>query len=120
MEFITISFCSGVVVPDSESIAPDVRENFKRKAGKTWREGDITRWTGDLCGVGESTGNFAEATIHDFVSDARAAVEFLRTRNDIDPRRIGLVGHSEGGIVAPMAAVEGPGKVAFLVRRHRV
>ena len=66
-------------------------------------------------GVGESTGNFAGATIHDFVSDVRAAVGFLRTRQDIDPRRVGLVGHSEGGIVAPMAAVEVPGTVAFLV-----
>jgi len=66
-------------------------------------------------GVGESTGDFDAATVHDFVSDTCAALEFLRTRRDIDHRRIGLLGHSEGGIVVPMAALEMPGKVAFLV-----
>jgi len=66
-------------------------------------------------GVGESTGNFAAATVHDFASDAGAAVEFLRKRGEIDRRRIGLAGHSEGGIVAPMASLALPGQVSFLV-----
>ena len=53
-------------------------------------------------GVGESTGSFATATTSDFADDALAAVEFLAQRSDIGP--IGLVGHSEGGLVAPMVA----------------
>ena len=59
-------------------------------------------------GVGESTGNFAAATSEDFASDALAAVAFLRTRDDVDPDAIGLAGHSEGGLIAPMVAVESP------------
>lgn len=66
-------------------------------------------------GVAESTGEFATATIHDFAGDACAAVEFLRSRREIDANRIGLAGHSEGGIVAPLVALAIPNEVAFLV-----
>ncbi|MEM8963267.1 MAG: alpha/beta fold hydrolase [Acidobacteriota bacterium] len=55
-------------------------------------------------GFGESTGDFATATSEDFTDDALAAVAFLRERDEIDKRRIGLIGHSEGGIIGPMAA----------------
>ncbi len=65
-------------------------------------------------GTGGSTGSFATATTDDFVSDTLATVQFLRTRPEIDRRRIGLVGHSEGGIVAPRVAVASP-EVAFVV-----
>lgn len=66
-------------------------------------------------GVAESTGEFATATLHDFADDARAAVEFLKARREIDATRIGLAGHSEGGIVAPLVALAIPDEVAFLV-----
>ncbi len=66
-------------------------------------------------GVGESTGNFGTATLLDFVSDATAAVEFLQSRADIDVKRIGLAGHSEGGMVIPRVALALPGRVRFLV-----
>jgi pimeloyl-ACP methyl ester carboxylesterase len=65
-------------------------------------------------GFAKSTGRFATATSQDFADDAEAAVAFLRTRPEIDARRIGLVGHSEGGMIAPMVAVKDP-KVAYLV-----
>ena len=65
-------------------------------------------------GVGESTGNFGTATSQDFASDALAAVAYLKTREDVDPGRIGLAGHSEGGIIAPMAAVASP-DVSYIV-----
>ena len=55
-------------------------------------------------GVGKSTGNFARATHHDFVADTLAAFDYLKTRKEVDPRRIGLLGHSEGGLIAPLAA----------------
>ena len=54
-------------------------------------------------GVGGSGGD-ADATSADFADDIRAAVQWLRTRPDIDPNRIALVGHSEGGMIAPMVA----------------
>jgi fermentation-respiration switch protein FrsA (DUF1100 family) len=65
-------------------------------------------------GVGSSTGNFAMATTPDFASDALAAVAFLQTRSQVDPEKIGLVGHSEGAIVAPIAVNQG-GDVAYAV-----
>jgi pimeloyl-ACP methyl ester carboxylesterase len=65
-------------------------------------------------GVGGSTGNVAESTSEDFAADVLEAVVYLQTRDEIDVGRIGLVGHSEGGIVAPMAATRSDG-VAFIV-----
>lgn len=65
-------------------------------------------------GFAKSTGSFAAATDDDFALDAAANVAFLRTRADIDPARIGLIGHSEGGLVAPKVAVKDP-KLAFIV-----
>ena len=55
-------------------------------------------------GIGESTGDFRSATSEDFADDVLSAVEFLKLRNDIN--KIGIAGHSEGGIIAPMAAVK--------------
>ena len=65
-------------------------------------------------GFQKSTGDFQRATTRDFVSDALAAHAFLMARPDVDPARIGLIGHSEGGLVAPMAAVSS-NDVAFIV-----
>jgi pimeloyl-ACP methyl ester carboxylesterase len=68
----------------------------------------------DKRGFAKSTGNLATATMVDFATDADAGVAYLRTRPEVDPHRIGLIGHSEGGIVAPMAAARNP-DVAFIV-----
>jgi uncharacterized protein len=68
----------------------------------------------DKRGCGKSTGNYATATTVDFAADADAGVAYLKTRPEVDPHRIGLIGHSEGGIVAPMAAAQNP-DVAFIV-----
>jgi len=58
----------------------------------------------DKRGIGKSTGSYATATSADFADDAEAGVAFLRTRREVNPREIGLIGHSEGGIIAPMVA----------------
>ena len=55
-------------------------------------------------GVGRSTGNVATSTSEDFASDVLAGIAFLKSRDDVDPKRIGLIGHSEGGLIAPMVA----------------
>jgi uncharacterized protein len=65
-------------------------------------------------GIGKSTGDFAKATSVDFASDALAAVEFLKSRKEIDPGKIGLAGHSEGAIIAPMVANRSK-DVAFVI-----
>ena len=65
-------------------------------------------------GVGESTGDFSQATSEDFASDVLAGIGYLKTCKEIDPNKIGLIGHSEGGIIAPMIAAESS-DVAFIV-----
>jgi len=65
-------------------------------------------------GVGRSQGSFRDATSEDFAADAEAAVEFLRSHPEVDPAGIGLVGHSEGGLIAPMVATR-LGDLAFVV-----
>ena len=65
-------------------------------------------------GVGKSGGDSKTATTLDLATDARAAFEYLKTRKEIDPKRIGLLGHSEGGVIAPIVANEAP-DVAFVV-----
>jgi len=55
-------------------------------------------------GFAQSTGNFATATTADFATDTESAVAYLKTRKEINPNKIGLIGHSEGGIIAPMIA----------------
>jgi len=66
-------------------------------------------------GVGGSTGDLQSVNTHDLASDAVAAVRFLSGLYDIDAGRIGLIGHSEGGLVAPAAAQLGDGAIAFVV-----
>jgi fermentation-respiration switch protein FrsA (DUF1100 family) len=68
----------------------------------------------DERGVGQSTGNFKTATSLDFSYDAENAVNFLKTRKDVDTTKIGLAGHSEGGLIAPMVAARST-DVAFIV-----
>jgi dienelactone hydrolase len=59
-------------------------------------------------GVGGSDAGPATATSADYADDVRAALAWLRARPEIDPARLGLVGHSEGGIIAPMVAAADP------------
>ncbi|MBU1036114.1 alpha/beta fold hydrolase [bacterium] len=65
-------------------------------------------------GVGKSTGDFSQATSEDFALDVLAGIEYLKTRKEINPKQIGLIGHSEGGLIAPMVAVKSP-DVVFIV-----
>lgn len=65
-------------------------------------------------GVGKSTGDYVEATTADLSTDAMTAVSYLKTLPEIDPDRIGLAGHSEGGIIASMVASQS-GDVAYII-----
>ncbi len=65
-------------------------------------------------GVGGSTGNWAEATLDDRAADVISAIEFLKQHPSVDPKQIGIVGHSEGGVVGPMVAAQST-DVAFMV-----
>ncbi|TGV02025.1 alpha/beta hydrolase family protein [Flavivirga rizhaonensis] len=65
-------------------------------------------------GTAESEGSFKNATTFDFATDVEAAITYLKTRNDIDTSKIGLIGHSEGGLIAPIVASKN-NDVAFAV-----
>ncbi|MFO1013894.1 MAG: alpha/beta fold hydrolase [Caulobacteraceae bacterium] len=65
-------------------------------------------------GVGRSTGEYSGSTAGDAATDVEAAIAYLKTRPEIDQARIGLLGHSEGGIIAPLVASRNT-DVAFLV-----
>jgi uncharacterized protein len=68
----------------------------------------------DKRGIGKSTGSFEEATTESFAADTEAAIAYLKTRKEIAPKKIGLIGHSEGGEIAPMIAARS-GDVAWVV-----
>jgi fermentation-respiration switch protein FrsA (DUF1100 family) len=65
-------------------------------------------------GVGGSTGDVFKSTTADFADDALAGVAYLKGRKEVHPKQIGLLGHSEGGIAAPLAAVKSA-DIAFIV-----
>lgn len=65
-------------------------------------------------GVGLSTGDFRKAIISDFVADVLACIDFLKNHPKINSQKIGLIGHSEGGLIAPMVASQSQ-DVAFII-----
>ncbi|WP_167090207.1 alpha/beta hydrolase family protein [Massilia frigida] len=106
-----------VIVPGSGQVNRD-GELFGHQFYRVLAD-DLTRrgfavLRSDKRGVGASNGSFDTATTADFASDIEAGVAFLRSRKDINPQRIGLVGHSEGGIIAPMVAGKDP-RIVFVV-----
>lgn len=65
-------------------------------------------------GIAESTGDFHTATSFDFAADAEAAFSFLQKQPEINPKKIGIAGHSEGGMIAPVVASSNK-NVAFII-----
>ena len=65
-------------------------------------------------GVGRSTGDYDKGTFDDFKKDALAGIGYLKTRQEIDVKKIGFIGHSEGAVIGPLAASESS-DVAFTV-----
>lgn len=94
-----------------ESIAG--HKPFKVLADYLSREGYAVLRTDDR-GTGNSDGSFDGSTINVFASDVQAAFEYLQSRKDIDHNKIGLIGHSEGGVTGPLFAAQQP-KVAFVI-----
>lgn len=65
--------------------------------------------------VGRSKGFTGTATSADLAGDVLAGLAFLAARPEVDPERVGLIGHSEGGLIAPLVATRAPEDVAFVV-----
>ncbi|ERJ61067.1 hypothetical protein M472_20160 [Sphingobacterium paucimobilis HER1398] len=66
-------------------------------------------------GVGLSGGVFETSTIEDFSKDAIAALEFLKKQKQVDPQKLGIIGHSEGGLIAELLAGQGLSGLSFIV-----
>jgi uncharacterized protein len=92
---------------------PATREQILPFARPLIRHG-MAVLTYDKRGVGGSTGDWKAASFGDLASDAAAAFEYLKTRDDIDGRQIGLLGVSQAGWVMPLAAVRAR-DMAFLI-----
>jgi pimeloyl-ACP methyl ester carboxylesterase len=58
----------------------------------------------DQRGIAQSTGNYAEATMENFTQDTQAAFAYLKSRKEVDAKRLGIIGHSEGGILGSLVA----------------
>ncbi len=98
---------------ESLSLAPGYRPF--REIGDTLTRQGVAVLRYDDRGIGGSTaGDLAAVTSADFADDAEAAFNFLQGRADIDGQQIGFLGHSEGGILAPMVAARNP-DVAFVI-----
>src|SRR5579859_7331785 len=71
----------------------------------------------DKRGIGKSTGDFSAATTEDFAADAAVALAYLKGRKEVAPEKVGVIGHSEGGLIAPILAADGAAKggVAWIV-----
>lgn len=68
----------------------------------------------DKRGIGQSTGNYDSADSFDFAEDVNSAIKYLLTRKEIKKNQIGLIGHSEGGLIAPIVASQAS-NVAFII-----
>jgi uncharacterized protein len=103
---VTISGSGGQDRDESLSSPPGYRP-FRQYADSLGRRG-IAVLRMDDRGIGSSTGNHATATSADFAEDIRAGLAYLRTRPEIDATRLGVLGHSEGGLIGPLVAVKEP------------
>ncbi|HMC56399.1 MAG TPA: alpha/beta hydrolase [Gemmatimonadaceae bacterium] len=112
----------GAIVTISGSGPQDRDENiglpgfrpFRQIADSLARRG-IAVLRMDDRGTGASGGTFKGATSADFAEDARAGLAYLRTRAEIRPDRLGVLGHSEGAVIAPMVADKEPGLRAIVL-----
>lgn len=92
---------------------PEGRWANRYLAGRFSKAGFVTLIY-DKRGVGGSTGDWKAAGISDLAADACAAAAFIRSQPGVNPRKIGLYGHSQGGWVGPLAASQDCG-IAFLI-----
>jgi dienelactone hydrolase len=117
--------------PRDEELWPLVQgyRPFRQIADELARAG-IASFRYDDRGVDASGGSPALATTADLANDVKQILAFLRTRPDLDPNRVAILGHSEGGAIGPMVASEdrrlaalvimaGPGKTGLAILRDQ-
>jgi len=101
-----VLFIHGSGPVDRDGNAPGMKMDAYRQLAHALASAGIGSLRYDKRGAGQSQGVFADASRNDLVDDARAALAALRTAEGIDPQRCFLVGHSEGGYLAPIIAAE--------------
>ncbi|MBL7733382.1 MAG: alpha/beta fold hydrolase [Chitinophagaceae bacterium] len=118
----TITFGATITIPEGKGPFPAVllitgsgpqdrdeslmgHKPFAVLADHLTRKGFVVLRTDDR-GTNKSTGDFNKATSADFAEDAEAGVNYLISRTETDPKKVGLIGHSEGGMIAPMVAAK--------------
>ncbi len=89
---------------DRNENMPGLHSNVIGYLSQALAKSGIASFRYDKRGVGKSEGDFKTTSLSDLVSDARAALSFLKSRPEIDPHTIFILGHSEGGIIGPMIA----------------
>lgn len=93
---------------------PEIRWGASRFFSDYFARRGIAALIYDKRGTGESTGNWRRSDFNALAGDALSAVQLLKTRHVIDPKRIGIYGHSQGGTIAPLVASQA-GAVAFVI-----
>jgi dipeptidyl aminopeptidase/acylaminoacyl peptidase len=110
-----------LVLPDGPQRHPAVV--LFHGSGPQSRDLFTARWFGqqgfaalayDKRGVGESTGNFRDVPFMELCDDGLAAIAYLKSRKEIDPKRIGVWGLSQGGWLGPLAASRSP-DISFVI-----
>ena len=93
---------------------PSLKQGVFSRAANAWAKQGLASLRIDLRGGGDSDGSFEDTTISGQVKDALAAIEFLQSQTSVDPKRLALVGWSQGGAVAAIAAARTKQRVAAL------
>ena len=99
--------------PQDRDETMDGHKPFAVIADNLTRKGFLVLRVDDR-GIGKTTGDFSQATTLDFAKDVEAGLDFLEAQPEVNKENIGLIGHSEGGLIAPMVADERK-EVKFIV-----
>lgn len=114
---VVMSTGSGQQTRDEPALASVEKYRPFRQIAEYLAARGIAVLRADDRGVGDSGGleTLDKVTTFDFADDVRAQVAYLRTRSDIDPARISIIGHSEGGVIAPLVAASDPRLAAIVL-----
>jgi hypothetical protein len=94
---------------------PQSRWGTTRFIADQFARAGVAALTYDKRGSGDSGGDWRTASFAELAKDALAGIDLLEARSDIDSHKVGLIGHSQGGAIASLAASIDPGKIAFIV-----
>jgi len=101
-----VLFIAGSGPVDRDENATGLKTDVFRQLAAALAKAGIGSLRYDKRGVGKSDGVFANVSMEDLIADARSALSTLRSSSGIDPQQVFLLGHSEGGILAPIIAVD--------------